>query len=120
MIQEQTLQRSGVRLFSLPSVLYQNTSPKEYRIVKISAVECQMRRHEYERMYYNGNRPEILIRLMAELGRLDGYFSKKAIRKAKNHGVLPEGYQIHHIIPIKLGGSNEIDNLCVIDAQTHV
>ena len=56
---------------------------------------------------------------MADLGYFDGLFSNKAVRAAKKKGVLPEGYQIHHIIPLKLGGSNSVKNLCVVDYETH-
>ncbi|MDQ0362517.1 HNH endonuclease signature motif containing protein [Breznakia pachnodae] len=40
-------------------------------------------------------------------------FTDKDIYRMQN-GYVPEGYQVHHIIPLKLGGTNDYSNLVLI------
>lgn len=111
------------RFFCLPEVLCkqgnQEVPQNQYEVRCLPKDECQERRHDYERMYCNCRQPVRAIQIMAQGGMLDRYFSKKIIKEAKKSGKLPKGYQVHHIIPIKLGGSNELNNLCIVDAETH-
>lgn len=107
------------RLFRLSPVLYKDVVQREHKIRKLSPDECQMRRQHFERQYYENGKPIQLVKIMAEKGLLNGYFSNKCLKTAQKQGILPEGYQIHHIIPIKLGGSDELSNLCLVEEKTH-
>lgn len=118
MIQEKMIGKC--HLFCLYGVLHTKSPQQKYRLKLISKQEHQQARWKYEREYYEGDKPVRIIKIMAETGMLDGFFSNNVIKNAKKFGKLPEGYQIHHIIPLKLGGSNELSNLCIVDAETHI
>lgn len=118
MIQEKMIGKC--HLFCLYGILHSKTPQEKHPLKLISKQAHRKARWEYEREYYEGDKPTRIIRIMAESGMLDGSFSNNVIKSAKKFGKLPEGYQIHHIVPLKLGGSNELSNLCVVDAETHV
>lgn len=48
----------------------------------------------------------------------DGRFSKKDIKRA-SQGKPPKGYNVHHIIPRRHGGTNSFDNLTLIRISVH-
>lgn len=107
------------KTFTLPSILYKEEEVFVYKIKKIAKEDVAEARFIYEQLNYENDKPVHVVREMADLGYFDGLFSNKAVRAAKKKGVLPEGYQIHHIVPLKLGGSNSVKNLCVVDCETH-
>ena len=107
------------RTFTLPSILYKEEDVFVYKIKKIAKQDVAEARFIYEQLNYENDKPVHVVREMADLGYFDGLLSNKAVRAAKKKGVLPEGYQIHHIVPLKLGGSNSVKNLCVVDNETH-
>lgn len=107
------------KLFRLDSVLCAQGVHCQHKIQRISADECRKRRQDYERLFYENDKPTRLVKLLAESGKLNKYFSNNIIKKAKKTGELPNGYQIHHIIPIKLGGTDELNNFSVVDASVH-
>ena len=60
-----------------------------------------------------------MIMLYACYGLLDDIFLTKEVSLAKTHGLLPKGWSCHHIIPISGGGTNSVDNLCIIARDFH-
>lgn len=110
---------TDIRTFSLPSVLYKEENVLICRLKKVSKDEVKDARFIYESLNYENGKPLHIVREMAELGYFDGYLSHNAIKHAKKKGVLPDGYTIHHIVPLKLGGSNSVDNLCIVEGETH-
>lgn len=113
------IEDASVRTFVLPSVLYDAEEVFVYKLKKIAKEDVAEARFIYENLNYENDKPVHAVREMADLGYFDGRMSNKAVRVAKKRGVLPEGYQIHHIVPLKLGGSNSVKNLCVVDQETH-
>lgn len=47
--------------------------------------------------------------------------NRKIIRKlyTKNIGPIPDGFEIHHIVPIYEGGTNELSNLIAVSVEDH-
>ena len=110
---------SEIKTFTLPSVLYKEAEVYVYKLCKVAKEDVAEARFIYEQLNYENDKPVHVVREMADRGFFDGLFSNKAVRVTKKKGVLPEGYQIHHIVPLKLGGSNSVKNLCVVDQETH-
>ncbi|MBQ8251526.1 MAG: HNH endonuclease [Alphaproteobacteria bacterium] len=106
--------------FMLSSVLYKDRKTTAHKIKKLPRPELIDARYMYEMHGYENGKPIKVVQQMAEAGFFDGLMSNNAVRLAKKKGCLPEGMQVHHIVPLKLGGSNDIDNLCVVDAETHM
>lgn len=106
--------------FMLSSVLYKDRKTIAHKIKKLPRPELIDARYMYEMHGYENGKPIRVVQQMAEAGFLDGLMSNKAVRLAKKKGLLPEGIQVHHIVPLKLGGSNDIENLCLVDAETHM
>ena len=117
MIQE--LSDSKMRTFVLPDVLYKDDRVVAYSIEKMNKKDVSDARDVFELLHYEDGRPTLIVREMASRGFFDGLMSHRAVRLAKKSGILPKGYQVHHIVPLKLGGSNDPRNLCVVDAETH-
>lgn len=64
------------------------------------------------------------VKYLAYQGVFDKKFTPEQINLAKKEGVLPHKgniplYNVHHIIPIEFGGTNEFANLCVIHQKVH-
>ncbi len=58
------------------------------------------------------------IRKCAKNGLLNHIFTQEQIKQALK-GKLPEDYDVHHILPISLGGQNRPSNLCIIHKMVH-
>lgn len=58
------------------------------------------------------------IKLMLYKGWLDGHFPAESLKWAK-YGIMPKDYDVHHIIPLAFGGTNELDNLVLIEKSVH-
>lgn len=110
---------NGVRTFRLPDDVMAGVRAIPYEIISVEKEETRKKRNECMHLYYEKEKPVYFAKLMAESGRFEGFLSNKAIKHARKKGGLPEGYEVHHIIPIKLGGSNGFKNLCVVDEETH-
>ena len=106
--------------FMLSSVLYKDRKTIAHKIKKLPRPELIDARYLYEMHGYENGKPIRVVQQMAEAGYFDGLMSNNAVRNAKKKGCLPEGIQVHHIVPLKLGGSNDIENLCLVDAETHM
>ncbi len=117
MIQE--IQGNEKTLFLLDRAVTKDVKIYAHKIKKIASPEAALARYLFEMGGYENGKPIPVVKKMAEAGFFTGYFSHKAERLARKKGVLPAGFQIHHIVPLKLGGTSEISNLCVVDAETH-
>lgn len=106
--------------FMLSSVLYKDRKTIAHKIKKLPRPDLIDARYMYEMNGYENGKPIKVVKKMAEAGFCDGLMSNKAVRVAKKRGCLPEGMQVHHIVPLKLGGSNSVENLCIVDAETHM
>ena len=51
-------------------------------------------------------------------GILDGKLTPEQIKQAQEQ-IIPEGFEIHHLCPISLGGSNKYENLYLVSQQIH-
>ncbi len=58
------------------------------------------------------------VKFLAYTGQLDHLFRYSEIKAAKK-GDIPEEYDVHHIVPRSLGGTNSFDNLCLIQRNVH-
>lgn len=62
---------------------------------------------------------ESFIKLMALNGKLDSILTKKECRIAIKKGILPKKFNVHHYVPLSLGGKNDSSNMCVIEKRLH-
>lgn len=84
---------------------------------KIPKPVCELRRAffkdvvklQFLQMLATTQRPE-LIRCGLTETEVDSMYEGKT----------PEGFSTHHKIPISLGGSNDVDNLCLMRHEEHV
>ena len=51
-------------------------------------------------------------------GKLEPYAKQINLARAAR-GLIPRGYDVHHIVPLSGGGNNKISNLCLIDKSLH-
>jgi hypothetical protein len=66
----------------------------------------------------NNFREKFILKLYYNGFFHDGRFSKKDIKRASK-GKPPKGYNVHHIVPRRQGGTNSFDNLTLIRITTH-
>lgn len=110
----------GNNLAFMPATaLCKNAKLNSFKIKKIDRPEAALARYLFEMGGYENGRPIPVVKKMAEAGYFKGLLSNRAERLAKKKGILPDGFQVHHIVPLKLGGTSEISNLCIVDAETH-
>lgn len=69
--------------------------------------------------YHDGKHHHKTMSWLAFNGLLDNHFERHVIDEANKHNVVPDGYEFHHMIPIKLGGGNTNKNLVLIQTQAH-
>ncbi|MBR4927189.1 MAG: HNH endonuclease [Alphaproteobacteria bacterium] len=91
-------------------------STQRYEVIWTPDEEVQQKRQEYEKE--NKVQREFL-KFLAKSGEMDGIFSKSVIKMAAQRGARPRGYQIHHIIPLCCGGTNDFDNLMLVHKNVH-
>lgn len=60
------------------------------------------------------------VKQVAQDHLLDNILSKKDVKNAKEHGILPTGFSVHHVLPISFGGRNHLGNLCVAEEMVHM
>lgn len=51
-------------------------------------------------------------------GQLDKYVREINLARA-SRGLIPHGFDIHHIVPLSGGGTNRLSNLCLIEKSLH-
>lgn len=90
-----------------------------YQIKDVSFEECKILKDSFCRLYKR-NRGNCFVKKLAKAGELNGFFSSSEIKDALEYGKLPDGYDIHHILPLNMGGTNDESNLCLIDRRLHI
>ncbi len=89
----------------------------------VSPSEIAALRKEYKKLYHlpsdQNKQCHKAVRYFAFKGLLDGLFSKAQFKAASEKGRLPEGYEIHHIVPLSCGGTNALCNLCLVPQEVH-
>lgn len=60
------------------------------------------------------------VRIMAYKGCFDGLATPREIHLAKIKGVIPKGFEIHHIIPLCCKNTSiALDNMVIMDSSSH-
>ena len=59
------------------------------------------------------------LKHIAQKGHLDKIFPKSVVRAALTRGARPRNYQVHHIVPLCCGGSNDFSNLMLVHKDVH-
>lgn len=105
---------------SIKERYYRNNLLATYRLVEVKRPnpdEAQKRRAEYTQ-----NKAAIIRALMKELaknGQMKGMFKAHEIDNA-HKGIQPKGYEVHHIVPLSLGGMNELSNLMLVEESIDI
>lgn len=81
-----------------------------------SEEETHRLREEYE---LNNKVQHDFIKMLAASGVLDCFFFKQFCTIMRRRGTQPRGYQIHHILPLSLGGTNDFENLMLVQKDAH-
>lgn len=102
-------------------------------VQRLTPAETDKQRKLYKQTYesYNSTKGQSIHRLMGYLafknkqaheqnqpGVLDGKLSEQQIQEAAQN-IIPQGFDIHHLLPISLGGKSAYDNLFLIEKETH-
>ena len=59
------------------------------------------------------------VRRLAIEGALTYILDPKELQTALNYGRLPKRYEVHHYLPISMGGTLNDENLCVVESRLH-
>ncbi len=59
------------------------------------------------------------VKKIAKKGLLNNILNKRDVIYAIRTGRLPKKFNVHHYVPLALGGKNEETNLCVIERKLH-
>ena len=60
------------------------------------------------------------VRILAYYGAFDGIFNHAQRREAKLFGALPDGYDVHHIVPLACENTSYfLSNLIVMETSAH-
>ena len=59
------------------------------------------------------------VKKMALSGELNEILSSEQLFQAKKCGYLPKKFNVHHYLPLSMGGGHQDENLCVIDKKLH-
>lgn len=91
----------------------------QIKFVKMHFVRQQsdivrQKRHEFEHSNITADLLKYLDSKNCFEGKKD-IFTDEVIASGK----LPDGYFVHHILPLYGGGSNDLDNLQIVDAKIH-
>lgn len=92
----------------------------QYEIKTVSESQHASLKSMFRRLYREKNGGNRFVRKLAQEHKLDGYFSPDEIKNALKYGKVPQGYDVHHIHPLSLGGTNEESNLCLIEKTLHM
>jgi hypothetical protein len=84
---------------------------RRIRFRKRAAVERQRLRHEFNSRVRSDYLRLLAIERLSEL--LNAGLSQKDV-ELMQRGVVPQRYEVHHIIPLDDGGDNALDNLILI------
>ena len=79
--------------------------PKEY---------TKQMRKEFDHKRLN----RVFVLWLYRSGQLDPYVREINLARA-SRGLIPHGFDIHHIVPLSGGGTNRLSNLCLIEKSLH-
>ena len=60
----------------------------------------------------------IFVLWLYRSGQLDPYVREINLARV-SRGLIPHGFDIHHIVPLSGGGTNRLSNLCLIEKSLH-
>ena len=106
------LNEDGNLVFTYDSRMEKEVKPVLYRD---DEAVCAMRM-AYEK---NNKIQREFMKHLAAQGHLNKVFPKSVVRAALNRGARPRNYQVHHIIPLCCGGSNDFSNLMLVHKDVH-
>jgi len=86
------------------SVLF-TKMPKEY---------TREKRKEFDHKRLN----RVFVLWLYRSGKLNPYVKEMNLARAAR-GLIPKGYDVHHIVPLSGGGNNKLSNLCLIEKSLH-
>ncbi len=109
---ETYLNEDGNLVFTYDSRMEKEVRPVLYR--DDEAVHAMRMAYEYQ----NKIQREFL-KYLAGQGYMDKIFSKTVVRSALNRGARPKDYQVHHVVPLCCGGSNDFSNLMLVHKDVH-
>lgn len=109
---ETYLNEDGNLVFTYASRMEKDVRPVLYR--DDEAVHAMRMAYEQN----NKIQREFLKHLAAQ-GHLNKVFSKSVVRAALTRGARPRNYQVHHIVPLCCGGSNDFSNLMLVHKDVH-
>lgn len=103
--------------------LPENAKTQKMLAMCVSHDMVQRKRDAYKRTvsikYHDGKHHHKTMSWLAFKGLLDNHFEQHVIDEANRHNAVPDGYEFHHLMPLKLGGGNTNDNLILIQTQAH-
>lgn len=71
------------------------------------------------RKLHKSEKGSSFVRWCAAEGLLNGILTSSEMKRAQKGGVLPADYDICHLVPLSLGGTNKTENLCIIQKSLH-
>lgn len=102
---------------------YEQTRKYTGRFVKIfnrSEDETNYFRRMFTKKYGSSEKGNSFVQKCARKGLFDGVMTPEEVERAKRNGILPKEYDVHHLVPLALGGSNAEENLCVMHKDLHL
>lgn len=109
---ETYLNEDGNLVFTYTSRMKKEVRPVLYR--DDEAVHAMRMAYEQN----NKIQREFLKHLAAQ-GDMDKVFPKSVVRAALMRGARPRNYQVHHVVPLCCGGSNDFSNLMLVHKDVH-
>lgn len=73
---------------------------------------------KYRRQFDRHNVNRVFVKWLYRRGYLDKYAHIFNIKRAER-GLIPHGFDIHHIVPLAGGGKNFFPNLCLMERSLH-
>lgn len=61
----------------------------------------------------------LFVKTIASCGKLDSILTEKERKIAIKKGILPKKFNVHHYVPLSIGGKNDSSNMCVIEKRLH-
>ncbi len=74
--------------------------------------------HQMRKEFDHKRLNRVFVLWLYRSGKLNPYAKQINLARAAR-GLIPHGYDIHHIVPLSGGGNNKISNLCLIDKSLH-
>ncbi len=74
--------------------------------------------HEMRKQFDHKRLNRVFILWLYRSGKLDAYVKEMNLARAAR-GLIPKGFDIHHIVPLSGGGNNRLSNLCLIEKSLH-